>query len=106
MPRLIFLNRFFFPDHSATSQILGDLAFHLAEAQWDVHVVTSRQLYGDPRAQLPKDEIIRGVHVHRIAGTRFGRTGLAGRALDYLSYYVLSYVQVLKLARAGDIVVA
>jgi glycosyltransferase involved in cell wall biosynthesis len=106
MPRLIFLNRFFFPDHSATSQILGDLAFHLAEARWEVHVVASRQLYDDPGAQLPKEETIRGVRVHRIAGTRFGRKGLAGRALDYLSYFVSSYLQVLKLARAGDIVIA
>jgi hypothetical protein len=29
MPRLIFVNRFFHPDHSATSQILGDLALCL-----------------------------------------------------------------------------
>jgi hypothetical protein len=36
MPRLIFVNRFFHPDHSATNQILGDLAFHLAEAGCDV----------------------------------------------------------------------
>jgi len=25
--RLVFVNRFFHPDHSATSQILGDLCF-------------------------------------------------------------------------------
>jgi hypothetical protein len=37
MQRLIFVNRFFHPDHSATSQILSDLAFHLAEAGFDVH---------------------------------------------------------------------
>ena len=30
MPHLIFVNRFFHPDHSATSQILGDRPFHLA----------------------------------------------------------------------------
>jgi hypothetical protein len=41
MPRLIFVNRFFHPDTSATSQILGDLAFHLAEAGFDVQVVSS-----------------------------------------------------------------
>ena len=29
MPRLIFVNRFFHPDHSATSQILGDLVVTL-----------------------------------------------------------------------------
>jgi hypothetical protein len=28
--KLIFLNRFFHPDHSATSQLLSDLVFHLA----------------------------------------------------------------------------
>lgn len=28
--KLIFLNRYFFPDHSATSQMLTDLALHLA----------------------------------------------------------------------------
>src|ERR1700735_2470059 len=30
MQRLIFVNRFFYPDHSATSQMLSDLAFYLA----------------------------------------------------------------------------
>ena len=48
MKRIIFLNRFFFPDHSATSQILSDLAFHLAGKGRDVHVITSRQKYDDP----------------------------------------------------------
>ena len=28
--KIIFLNRFFYPDHSATSQMLSDLAFALA----------------------------------------------------------------------------
>ena len=28
--RIVFVNRYFFPDHSATSQLLSDLAFHLA----------------------------------------------------------------------------
>ena len=40
MARLIFVNRFFCPDHSATSQILSDLAFDLADAGREVHVVT------------------------------------------------------------------
>ena len=43
MKRIIFLNRFFHPDHSATSQILSDLAFHLVGCGYEVCVVTSRQ---------------------------------------------------------------
>jgi glycosyltransferase involved in cell wall biosynthesis len=106
MARLIFLNRFFFPDHSATSQILSDLAFDLAERGRDVHVITSRQLYEDAKAQLPAHEIIRGVTIHRVFSTQFGRTSLPGRALDYLSYYASMMATVLKLAKPDDIVIA
>ena len=55
MKRIIFLNRFFAPDHSATSQLVSDLAFSLAEFGRDVHVITSRQLYDDPLAKLPSE---------------------------------------------------
>ena len=41
--QLIFLNRFFYPDHSATSQILSDVAFALAATGERVIVITSRQ---------------------------------------------------------------
>ncbi|MDO9411058.1 MAG: glycosyltransferase family 4 protein [Pseudolabrys sp.] len=106
MPRIIFLNRYFYPDHSATSQILSDLAFHLAEAGRDVHIVTSRQLYDDASAALPEREVIRGVKVWRVATTVFGRATLAGRALDYLSCYRGMHRAIGKLSEAGDIIVA
>jgi len=35
---LVFVNRFFHPDHSATSQILTDLCFTLAARGHKVHV--------------------------------------------------------------------
>ncbi len=105
MSRLIFVNRFFFPDHSATSQILSDLAFDLSSAGRDVHVIASRQIYDDPKASLPKHETISGVQVHRVASTRFGRAALAGRAVDYVSFY-RSVQRVLgEIARRGDVIV-
>lgn len=106
MKRLIFLNRFFFPDHSATSQILSDLAFYLAECGSDVHIVTSRQLYEDPKARLPARETVRGVTIHRVFSTQFGRTSLAGRGLDYLSFYAATMLKLVKLAGAGDVIIA
>jgi colanic acid biosynthesis glycosyl transferase WcaI len=45
------------------------------------------------------------VEVHRLAGTRFGRITLLGRAIDYVSFYVSMAVSLLKLARAGDTIV-
>ncbi len=106
MPRLIFVNRFFFPDHSATSQILSDLAFHLAGAGRDVHVVTSRQSYDDPKAALPDRDIVNGVRVHRLPSTQFGRDGLLGRAIDYLSFYRSVRTRLAALVGPNDIVVA
>src|SRR5215471_5788525 len=104
--RVIFLNRFFFPDHSATSQILADLAFDLAKEGQQVHVIASRQLYDDPAARLPPRESIQGVEVHRVSTTKFGRHFLLGRAVDYVSFYVPSAFKVLSVARRGDVVVA
>ena len=106
MPRLIFLNRFFFPDHSASSQLLSDLAFYLADGSRDVHVITSRQLYEDPNARLPARETVRGVTIHRVFSTQFGRTNLAGRMLDYLSFCAFMALKVVRLAGPGDVVLA
>jgi len=106
MARVIFVNRYFFPDHSATSQILSDLTFHLAATGHDVHVVASRQRYDDSHAALPEVESINGVQVHRVASTRFGRAALSGRALDYLSFYQSVRRCLREIARAGDVVVA
>jgi colanic acid biosynthesis glycosyl transferase WcaI len=106
MARIIFLNRYFYPDHSATSQILSDLAFHLAAAGQDIHVVTSQQIYDDPAARLPPNEIVRGVQVHRVATTRFGRSNLIGRGLDYLSFYWLMWHRIISFAKPGDVLVA
>ncbi|HLZ96428.1 MAG TPA: hypothetical protein VKP66_00695, partial [Steroidobacteraceae bacterium] len=74
----------------------------LAESGFHVHVICSRQLYGDPHAPLPSSERIRGVYVHRVATTRFGRDRLLGRALDYATFYGSSALAMLRLLRTGD----
>jgi colanic acid biosynthesis glycosyl transferase WcaI len=106
MKRIIFLNRYFFPDHSATSQLLSDLAFHLAERGYDVRVFTSRQRYDDPSVVLPEREVVRGVTIRRLATTRFGRSGLIGRGFDYASFYLAVRRAVIESGEPGDILVA
>jgi colanic acid biosynthesis glycosyl transferase WcaI len=66
MKRLIVLNRYFFPDHSATSQLLSDLMFYFASAGVEVHVIASRQLYDDPQRQLSGSATERGVLNKRV----------------------------------------
>lgn len=104
--RVVFVNRYFFPDLSATSQMLTDLACRLAQQGVEVHVVCSDRLYDDPSKQLPGEEIVRGVQVHRARTSSFGRAQLIGRALDYASFYVTASAKLVRLLRRGDTVVA
>jgi colanic acid biosynthesis glycosyl transferase WcaI len=106
MTAFVFLNRYFHPDQSATSQMLTDLAQALATRGFEVHALCSRQLYDDAGAQLPSRERLLGVEVHRVATTRFGRSRLPGRALDYASFYLSAALTLLRILRRGDVVIA
>ena len=104
--RLIFLNRFFWPDQSATAQLLTDLATRLAsEGEAEVLVVTSRLDYADGGRSYAAREEKEGVRVRRLWSTRFGRGRLAGRALDYLTIYASFFFFLLREARPEDRVV-
>jgi len=105
MAKVIFLNRYFFPDHSATSQMLSALAFALAAAGHDVHVITSRQLYDEPNTYLAPEETAQAVKIHRVRTTRFGRASLLGRSLDYVSFFFAVRRTLSSIASANDIVI-
>lgn len=104
-PDVLFVNRFYFPDHSATAQILTDVAAGLAQTGRSVRVITSRMGYDDPSSRFPARERIDGVDIIRVATTRFGRAFLPGRLVDYLSFYLASFFSVLASARRGSLVV-
>ena len=103
--RLFFVNRFFHPDHSASSQMLSDLAFALAERGHQITVITSRLSYDNQALRYPARETVRGVEVVRVATTGFGRSSLAGRAADYATFMLMAAWLLLWRLRRGDIVV-
>ena len=103
--RLVFVNRFFSPDHSSTSQMLTDLCCGLAAMGHEVHVVTSRLRYDDTAAQLAPEEVVSGVHVLRVWTSRFGRSSLPGRAADYLTFYLGTLARLIGLLDRTTILV-
>jgi colanic acid biosynthesis glycosyl transferase WcaI len=104
--KIFFLNRFFYPDHSATSQLLTDLAFELAKLGYKVGVVTARQNYDATSASRLAQELVKGVNVYRVWTTRFGRGALSGRVIDYLTFYLTALWRLGRLARRGDVIIA
>jgi len=85
--RLIILNQFFYPDHSATSQLMTELAESLVERGVAVTALAGRGRYtGGER--LSRREAYKGVHIERAWATSFGKKSIAGRVCDYLSFYI------------------
>jgi colanic acid biosynthesis glycosyl transferase WcaI len=85
---LYLVNRYFWPDESATSLLLTDLAEDLQAAGHRVEVFTSRQLYGRPRAKLPRQEQWQGVRIHRLPASCFGRGRFWGRLADIITFHL------------------
>lgn len=106
MNKLIFVNRFYYPNHSATSQLLGDLAESLAGAGEEVYVVTSRLRSVDGKTELGSTETLRGVNIRRVATSRLGQHSTIGRATDYLTFLISSLYLLMRLVQKGDTVVA
>jgi glycosyltransferase involved in cell wall biosynthesis len=103
--KALFVNRFFFPDESATSRTVSSLAFGLAEVGHSVQVVTGRNRHDGTRLS-PNTESVAGVTIHRVWMSSFGRRHLLGRALEYLTFHGSAWWRIRRLAQSDDIVVA
>jgi colanic acid biosynthesis glycosyl transferase WcaI len=102
--KTIFVNHYFSLDHSATSQLLSDLSFELAASDGNVHVIASRQRYDNWDALLSAHEEIRGVIVHRVWTSRFDRSNVLLRGVDYVTFYLTAGCKLLVFSARGDVV--
>lgn len=104
-PTIVFVNRLFYPDESATSQLLTDLTVHLSESRQRVIVVASRSS-GPNGNPLPKREHFRGVQIRRVWSARADGRSLSIRFLRYLSFYPGAFLELLRVLKRGDLVIA
>lgn len=102
--RLAILNQFFYPDHSATSQLMTALAEDLVRHGVEVTALASRGSYNGGRA-FAKVEEYAGVRIERIWATSFGKRHLIGRLTDYLTFYLGACWKLLTMPRQ-DVVMA
>ncbi|HEY4302440.1 MAG TPA: glycosyltransferase family 4 protein [Candidatus Didemnitutus sp.] len=94
-PRVILINRVYWPSEAATAQLLTDLAEGLAGRDWDVHVIAAGR----------EDVARHGVTIHR-SGGETAHGGMVSRAANY-ARFLRAAARVLRvLARAGDVIVA
>jgi glycosyltransferase involved in cell wall biosynthesis len=94
-PRILLVNRVYWPSTEATAQLLTDLAEGLAGRGWDVHVLAAGE----------SSTVRHGVTLHR-TGTPDRHTGLVSRAVGYRRFLRAVRTRLPALARPGDVVVA
>lgn len=93
-PRVILVNRVYWPSTAATAQLLTDLAEGLAARGWDVHIIAAGE--APPRHQ--------GVTIHRTGGSdRHG--GLISRTINYGKFRRGAQRLLANLVGPGDVVV-
>jgi colanic acid biosynthesis glycosyl transferase WcaI len=102
--RVLILNQFFYPDHSATSQLMTDLAESLVARGVEVTAVSGRGRYNGGE-RLPAREDYKGVQIERAWSTGRGKRNSLARLSDYLSFYVGASWKLLRLPR-HDVVMA
>jgi len=103
--RITFINQAFHPDVVSSGQHLTDLALELVERGHEVTVITSRRAYDNPKKIFPKKEIWRGIRVHRLFSTGFGKGAKWRRTADFTSFILSACWQLCLLPRQ-DLVVA
>ena len=99
--RIVFINRFYWPDEQATAQLLTDLAEALAHRGHGVTVIAS----GSDRPGGSASAEHNAVSVVRVAPGRSGRPGLAAKAWDSLRFFAGAAWSLVRLLRPGDVVI-
>ncbi len=104
--RVLFLNRYAWPDLAATAQQLTDLAESLAARGHEVRVLCSAGRYRDQGEPLPSEDEHQGVRYHRLRSFAHGRAGLLRRALDYAAFHLQARRWLRAHSHELDVVVA
>jgi glycosyltransferase involved in cell wall biosynthesis len=102
--RVLILHQFFYPDHSAVSQLMTELAESLVERGVQVTALAGRGRYNGGE-KLSKREVHKGVKIERAWATSYGKGSLAGRLADYFTFYLGATWKLMRIPR-HDILLA
>jgi hypothetical protein len=102
--RILLLNQTFHPDVVATAQVLSDFAVGLVERGHHVTAFASRRAYDNPALRFASRENWRGVEVHRLSATSFGKGAKWKRAADFGSFSAACTLRLLTTSRYDAVV--
>ena len=105
-PRLMFINRSYWPDVEATGQLLTELCEDLA-AEFDVTVICGRPrtVVEDVPANAEKLRQRNGVRIRRVRHTQFAKASFVGRLANMLTFQITAAWSALTASHADVVIV-
>lgn len=102
--RVCYFNRSYWPDTGATGQLLTELAEDLA-SKHGMQVTVVAGYPPSAAGRLATEEVRNGVRIVRARGTRLSQRAFAGRAANYVTYFLSALWIALRLPKQ-DVTVA
>lgn len=102
--KTIILTQYYHPDHSATGQILHELARGLLQEGRDVEVITAQPMYAMTEKR-PHREVIDGVLTTRVPSTSFDKNTNVGKVLNSISFFTFALLYTLKTPKCSLLLV-
>ncbi|MEZ6128508.1 MAG: glycosyltransferase family 4 protein [Planctomycetaceae bacterium] len=102
-PRILFLNRSYWPDNEATGQLLTALCEGLAD-DFDVHVLAGCPNVTTCDADWTNTNQRNGVTIHRVKHTTWPKSNMLMKAANFLSFAFAAQRQIFKVPQP-DVVV-
>ncbi len=93
--KIIIISQVFWPDESAGSQILTDLAEALIENGFEVDLITGGNAYENHNIFYPKEENYKGIHIKRLRTGLFGKDSKLGRLITFFIFNVKLFFSLL-----------
>ncbi|MCG8511389.1 MAG: glycosyltransferase family 4 protein, partial [Rhodospirillales bacterium] len=102
--RITLLNQFYRPDIAPTAHLAASLAEDRARRGDQVTVVASRGGYVEPAQRDAESSAAANPKIYRVWTPMLGKKSVLRRCLDYLSYYIFTFIRMLMLPRQDVII--
>jgi colanic acid biosynthesis glycosyl transferase WcaI len=97
--KIMIISHVFWPDQSAGSQILTDLAEMLIKSGFQVDLITSGNAYENHNIVYPKEEEYKGIHIRRLRTNRLGKGSELSRFIAFFTFNIKLFLFLLFIKR-------
>ena len=101
---ILIITQVYFPDTVSVSQHLTDFAERLASKGHSVEVISSRYGYDSNDSYLKKAQE-KNVYISRISHTNYNKNYFLFRALNFLTFNLAIFFNLLRVSRSVDLVI-